>query len=176
MPGELGSKQTRIIGRVVMQTTPARLSIVGLIVSFRSRQRCLKKFVHIHRLAGACEIRRVLKPGGVVYSFIHLFTSDSGFHDLRVIAGMHESIPYWAHLRPQHRHEVKASSFLNEIRLKDWLTILNVELPGGEIAYIRDQDLSGELGRVRAAGELSDYSDDELLIRRILSAWCKPTE
>jgi SAM-dependent methyltransferase len=120
------------------------------------------------------EIRRVLKPGGVVFSFIHLFTSDSGFHDLRVIADLHDGIPYWAHLRPAHLHQVKASSYLNELRLAPWIDLLNESLPGGEISYIRDDDLRGELDAIRAAGELKDYSDDELLIRRVLSAWKKP--
>jgi SAM-dependent methyltransferase len=132
-------------------------------------------FEHIHDPAAVFkEIRRVLKPGGVVFSFIHLFTSDSGFHDLRVIAGMHEGIPYWAHLRPAHRHEVKASSYLNELRLAPWIDLLNKSLPGGEISYIRNDELRGELDAIRAAGELPNFSADELLILRILSAWKKP--
>jgi SAM-dependent methyltransferase len=120
------------------------------------------------------EIRRVLKPGGVVYTNVHLFTCDSGFHDLRIIAQQRQGIPYWAHLRPAHRHEVSASSYLNELRLDQWHAILNQELPGGEISYVRDEELRPELERIRAAGELSEYADDELLIQSINSAWRKP--
>ena len=120
------------------------------------------------------DIRRVLKPGGVVYTYLHLFTCDSGFHDLRVIAGRHEGIPYWAHLRPAQKHLVRASSYLNEIGLEEWRKILAEELPGATIANERDEELRGELQSIRAAGELSEYSDDELLIHTIIAVWKKP--
>ena len=45
------------------------------------------------------DLRRVVKPGGVVFTHLHLFTCDSGFHDLRIIAGAREGIAHWAHLR-----------------------------------------------------------------------------
>src|SRR5262249_16930858 len=74
--------------------------------------------------------RRVLKPGGVIFTSLHLFTCESGFHDLRLIAGRHEGIAYWAHLRPKHQHEVQSSAYLNKLTLSQWHQIFDEGLPG----------------------------------------------
>ena len=120
------------------------------------------------------EMVRVLKPGGVAYIYAHLFTCDSGFHDLRIISGQREQIPYWAHLRPQHQEKVKASSYLNQWRLSQWKQLFGQELPGASIRHIWDDSLRNELRLLRSAGELSSYSDEELLTHFWIAAWKKP--
>src|SRR5262249_61688190 len=50
------------------------------------------------------EAVRVLRPGGVIFTKLHLYTSDSGCHDLRIIRSDREHIPFWPHLRPDPQH------------------------------------------------------------------------
>ena len=69
---------------------------------------------------------------------------------------------------------MRASSYLNEIGLEEWRKILAEELPGATITYERDEGLRGELQSIRAAGELSEYLDEELLIHTIIAVWKKP--
>lgn len=58
---------------------------------------------------------RPLRPGGVLYIGIHLYTSNSGPHDLRAFTGF--PLPFWAHLRASTSHSIQPSSYLNEWRL-----------------------------------------------------------
>lgn len=44
--------------------------------------------------------------------FEYLYTSDSGCHDIRIFSGRRESMPPWAHLRPQDRHLVQPNSLV----------------------------------------------------------------
>ncbi|HEX3356475.1 MAG TPA: class I SAM-dependent methyltransferase [Tepidisphaeraceae bacterium] len=156
----------------IMQMDAARMSFADATFDFVYS---FNVFEHIPDPAAVLrDVRRVLKPGGVVYTHLHLFTCDSGFHDLRIISGKHEGIPYWAHLRPSQRDQVKASSYLNGLRLGEWQKILAEALPGASINYHRDENLRGELDALRKAGELAEYSDDELLIHSIISVWKKP--
>jgi SAM-dependent methyltransferase len=120
------------------------------------------------------ECRRILKPGGVLFTHLHLYTSDSGGHDLRVIRGEREGVPYWGHLRPAHAAAVRNSAYLNRLTLEQWHAVMDAELPGARVTYLRDDDLRPEMARLRAAGELAGYADDALLIRNIVSAWRKP--
>ena len=57
---------------------------------------------------------RSLQPGGVLYIGIHLYTSNSGHHDLRAFTGF--PLPFWAHLRASTSHLIQPSSYLNEWR------------------------------------------------------------
>src|ERR1051325_5797926 len=50
------------------------------------------------------ECKRVLRPGGCVFTHLHLYSCDSGCHDLSINRGEHDNVPYWPHLRPQHEH------------------------------------------------------------------------
>ena len=119
------------------------------------------------------EAVRVLRPGGVIYSNLHLYTSDSGCHDLRIIRNEREGIPYWPHLRPEHAHQVLNPSYLNKISLKEWHQI-HAELGPYTHEYVRDEKCREELLRLRASGELREYSDDELLVCFINFAYRKP--
>jgi hypothetical protein len=58
---------------------------------------------------------RSLRPVRVLYIGIHLYTSNSGHHDLRAFTGF--PLPFWAHLRASTSHLILPSSYLNEWRL-----------------------------------------------------------
>jgi SAM-dependent methyltransferase len=122
------------------------------------------------------EIRRILKPGGAVVIFFHLYTSDSGCHDVRIFTGNREHIPYWSHLRPEHRHLINENTFLNRLRLSEWRALFSEELPGSVVhphndAYPATQNA---LRALRATGDLSTFSDEELLSVTVEVTWAKP--
>ncbi len=122
------------------------------------------------------EAARVLRPGGCAFQSVHPFTADDGFHDLRLGAGHHEGIPYWAHLRPEHQHTVQASAYLNRLSLQEWRETFRDKMPGvlDEVLPTRDPQARSSLDELRAAGELDAYTDEELLARRIVFIWQKP--
>ena len=75
-------------------------------------------------------VARVLRPGELAHVDAHLYTSDSGCHDVRIFSGRRESIPAWSHLRPQYRHLVQPNSYLNEICLSQWRDLFSQHWPG----------------------------------------------
>lgn len=122
------------------------------------------------------EAKRVLKPGGAIFTHLHLYTSDSGCHDLRIIRGDHTEIGFWPHLRPAEREKIRNAAYLNQIRLAQWREIFECQFGSYDLETIRDDELRPELEKLRAAGELSGYSDDELLTRHLLATWIKPAD
>ncbi len=121
------------------------------------------------------ECIRVTKPGGVILTDLHLYTSDSGCHDLRIISRSRAGIPYWPHLRPAHEGLVKFGGYVNKIRLPQWREIFETTLPGGFMTFRQaEDDLALEASRLKSAGELADYSDDELLTNNVIYTWRKP--
>jgi SAM-dependent methyltransferase len=123
------------------------------------------------------EARRVTRPGGAIYVRLHLYTSDSGNHDSRIYIDERAGLPYWAHLRPEHAHKVQSNTYLNKLRLCDWEDIFRKELPGCSIRPLvvcADHERE-ELTRLRAAGELIEYSDEELLAATVEVGWHKPS-
>ena len=120
---------------------------------------------------------RVLRPGGVFYTSLHPFTAEDGNHDMQIISGRREAVPYWAHLRPAHQHQTHASVHLNRLRLRDWTEILQSQMPGCVIdtPLVEDPVLLKALAQVRGQGELADFTDQELLVRRLIVVWRKPT-
>ena len=123
------------------------------------------------------EVRRVLRSGGVAYLHVHLFTSDSGAHDPRVMSGSRGDVPFWAHLRPQHVAAVKSNAYLNRWRVDDWMALFQRELPGCRLQLEQSTTpaLVEELKVLREHGELEEYSDDELLSLELFVTWQKPT-
>lgn len=121
------------------------------------------------------EIRRVLRPGGVVHVHTHLYTSDSGAHDPRLYAGNRDMFPYWAHLRPETRHLVAPNCYVNKLRMKDYVAGFEATWPGCENTPLPSSaDLKVELGKLRAAGSLDGYDDLELLTNVLRTTWQKP--
>lgn len=122
------------------------------------------------------EIRRILKPGGAVVIFFHLYTSDTGCHDTRIFAGQRAHIPYWSHLRPEHRHLIHENTFLNRLRLSEWRDVFSEEMPGSVVHAHNDADpeTRNQLRLLRAKDELATYSDEELLSVTVEVSWAKP--
>jgi len=122
------------------------------------------------------EMQRILKPGGAVVIFFHLYTSDTGCHDTRIFAGRRAQIPYWSHLRPEHRHLIHENTYLNRLRIAEWRRIFSEELPGSVVHAHNDADAvtRKELSALRAQDQLSSYSDEELLSVTVEVSWAKP--
>lgn len=122
------------------------------------------------------QVKRVLRPGGVLLAYIHLYTCDSGHHDLRVYLPGRGNLPFWAHLRQTTQSQIQTYVTLNRLRLGDWRRIFDIELPGTSFSPITletDQQVRDALPGLRAAGELADYTDEELLADRIIAVWKK---
>lgn len=117
---------------------------------------------------------RVLRPGGMLFTHLHLYTSDSGCHDLRIIRGDHSEIGHWPHLRESERSKVRNAAYLNRITLAEWTALFDRAFGRYDLRTIRDDDLRPELERLRGAGELSGLGDDELLTRNLVVSWVKP--
>lgn len=122
------------------------------------------------------QVARVLRPGGLAYADVHLYTSDSGCHDVRIFGGRRGSIPPWSHLRPQCRHLVQPNSYLNEIRLAQWRDLFARHWPGVTLRLCPEHDpaIRGALAPLRADGELAEYGDEELLSVYLVAEWVKP--
>jgi SAM-dependent methyltransferase len=137
----------------------------------------LRVFQHLDRPAAtAAEIGRVLKPGGVAYVDLTLYTGRTGSLDVRLLGGGQANLPLWAHLRPQHEKSVQQSADLNRLRLAEWREIFEREMPGFDL-ILRSPEaawLEPEARRLKARGELVDYDIDELVTTKIIVLWRKP--
>lgn len=123
------------------------------------------------------EMIRITRPGGVFSHIVHLYTSDTGAHDPRSYLEDRKALPYWCHLRPAHQHLSAPNCYLNGWRMSDWLALVERQLPGATVDTIPQQAspvIAQELARVRAAGELPDYSDTELVTDCLIISWRKP--
>lgn len=122
---------------------------------------------------------RVLKPGGVVQISTHIYSSEGGCHDLRIFAGDRDSIPLWAHLRPSVKNTVLESCYMNMWRDAQWRELFAELCPGGEVSFDKHAEPRGTefakaLVELRKAGELGEYSDQELLMVNLVTTWQKP--
>jgi hypothetical protein len=119
---------------------------------------------------------RVLASGGVGYLTLHLWTSEIGSLDPRLLAGDRGAIPYWAHLRPAVAHEVTGNAFLNKRRLADWQQVFEAHWPGCVVDCVQPdrQRLEPIATELHGQGELGDYSLDELLTHELRVSWQKP--
>jgi SAM-dependent methyltransferase len=123
------------------------------------------------------DIIRVLRPGGCVLTHFHLYTSDSGGHDVRILSRDRQGMPYWPHLRPEHAPLVRNAAYINCWRLPQWYEVFDRLTPGCAYSHWTDKDVDlkkRKLHDLRDLGELKDYSDQELLTLNLVSVWQKP--
>ena len=121
-------------------------------------------------------IMEMLKPGGVFYISLHLYTSNNGHHDIRAFTGDEDLLPLWAHLRPTTQAAIAPSAYLNRWRLAQWRELFAAMTPDHQEileafeSYERFQPrVTQELRR-----ELSEYTDEELYTINAVYAWRKP--
>ena len=114
-------------------------------------------FEHIASMSQAIsEVHRVLKPGGITYTRIHLFTSLSGGHNLDLRNPY--KIPPWNHLRSKN---YTAPVYLNRLKEHEYISLFKARF---EILNIIDGLYIGkDLLTPSIRAELSDYSEEELL-------------
>lgn len=112
-------------------------------------------------------INRLLRPGGVAYHLVHIYTSDSGAHDARTFAPRDSSFPYWAHLRQQ----AAPNCYVNGWRLTDWLAAFEPCHP--EIVCFPNNRPGAKeaLEAIRRDGLLPQYTDQELMTDALRVTW-----
>lgn len=127
-------------------------------------------FEHIPDIDAACsQIKRVTKKDGYLVIGIHLFPSLSGGHhdQWRDPASVREpSVPPWDHLR---RQSSPVDPSLNRLRLQDYIRVF--EKCFTILDLIRDEshvERSRRFLTPQIKTELSDYSEDELLMRSVV--------
>lgn len=121
-------------------------------------------------------VSEILRPGGVCFIDLHLYSCDNGCHDLRIVKpDDRHGMPYWPHLRLQHKDTVSSFAYLNKLTLAEWRQVFSDVMPGVVFTAERDgEPLPTALKSLRLAGELGDFSDEELLTRNLIAIWQKP--
>lgn len=120
-------------------------------------------------------IVRLLKPGGVMYLSLHLYTSNNGHHDIRAFTGQEETLPIWGHLRESTRNQIRPSSYLNRWRLSQWRELFSSLAPG-YVEFLEAHDSRHKYGpritpEIRA--ELCDFTEEELFTIDAIYVWRK---
>lgn len=122
------------------------------------------------------EMIRILKPGGVLYITVHLYTSIHGHHDFSLYY-KHESEPacLWSHLRPGSKSAPAKSVYLNKFRLSEWEKLFLSKCAGVHFEYIMygKESLEPALQEIRRSGELLDFDTKELLTTDFVVIWKK---
>jgi ubiquinone/menaquinone biosynthesis C-methylase UbiE len=107
------------------------------------------------------ELERVLRPGGVVYARIHLFTCPSGGHNVRIteipLRKLPRGVDAWDHLR---KNRVPFHVPLNKWRQDQYLQVFSKHFEIlKEYCAMREGE---ELLTSEIEGELVKYTRDEL--------------
>jgi len=120
------------------------------------------------------EVRRVLKPEGVFYLDLHLYTSIYGDHDPRAGEDVSATVPPWKHIRPSTASLRIKVCYLNKIRLSEWRAMLRDVFHSVHFVTI-----NGEADRNQRhltediRKELTDYTEEELLTTTFIAAASK---
>jgi SAM-dependent methyltransferase len=124
----------------------------------------------------AREVNRVLKPGGALYLGVHLYTSDTGCHDPRLLSGQRAGLPFWPHLRNAYADRVHSNAYLNRWRLGAYRTTFADVFPGSEIHCFKrgEHYLRPEMEALKHDGELTEFTEEELLVDEVAVIWRKP--
>ena len=136
---------------------------------------CWAVFQHLPDPALAIRhMKSALRPGGVIYFGIHLYTSNTGHHDIRAFTGGAGDLPPWAHLRASTKTEVTSSAWINPWRLRDWRAMLDEHAPGYQEYRETYGDAARPLLRPEIRAELAEFDDEELLTFDVFFLWQKP--
>jgi SAM-dependent methyltransferase len=120
------------------------------------------------------EVVRVLRPGGVAYICVAPYTAPSGHRGSTLAHDDRPEPPFWPHLRAELEHTLHPDSRLNRLSAKEWRLIFSHIMPGVElVAEAQSPDLREPLARLRAGGELTEHSDEDLLTARLVAIWKK---
>lgn len=126
-------------------------------------------FEHIRNVPKAVfEIHRVLKPSGICYITIHLFTSLSGGHHFYWQEPQKVKPPYkippWDHLR--EKKFPLPPVYLNKLREKDYISLFEQKFQILEIIREKEgEELLQSNPEIRE--ELSEYTEEELVTRTL---------
>jgi SAM-dependent methyltransferase len=132
-------------------------------------------FHHLPDPAAALDgIARVLRPGGVAYISLQLYTSASGFLDPRAFTSQRGQLAMWPHLRPECAGQIEPNAYVNKLRLHEWRKLFSTRCEGAKI-IVTPSDWPGleEAEALLARGELKGYSIEELLSHRVQVIWKK---
>jgi SAM-dependent methyltransferase len=119
---------------------------------------------------------KLLKPGGIFYISLHLYTSNNGHHDIRAFTGDEENLPLWPHLRAATAQAIVPSAYLNQWQLAQWRKLFATAAPGHQEilepfeSYARFQPRMTNTLR----NELAAYTDEELYTINAVYMWRKP--
>ena len=116
-----------------------------------------------------------LRPGGVLYFGVHLYTYDTGHHDVRAFSQQLDKLPPWGHLRETTKHLIRPGAYLNEWRLQQWRDLLAEQAPG-HTEFLDDFKEVRQSTRMtdELREELEEFSDEELFTVDAFYRWTKP--
>lgn len=142
---------------LVLPTYPYKDDEFDLVVSH-------EVFEHIEDMDNAlAELKRVIKPGGLTYIYIHLYTSLSGGHSIAwkyPDENPSDTVPPWDHLR-QNLYPV-IPSWINRWREHQYREAFDAA--GFEVVDWFTYATEGEaLLTPEIRAELADYAEEELL-------------
>ena len=114
------------------------------------------------------EVRRVLKPGGLAYLYVHSFTSISGGHHIAWKYPDREpstTVPPWDHLREKRFPDIP--SWLNGMREHQYREIFERHFLLEDWLYTHREGEKLLTPEIRA--ELGEYSEHELLTKGFIA-------
>jgi SAM-dependent methyltransferase len=158
---------------------------LGDVCGLRFRDSCFD-FVYsrsvLHHLPNPrlaiAEIARILRPGGVSYVSVHLWTSETGCLDPRIYGPKESEVRGWPHLQPGLNVRLASpNAELNHLRIREWERVFLEKMPGARFLLTTTPD-PGRLQRARdflsQHGDKLDYTLEELVAGDFACLWKKP--